>query len=135
MDSLSFPTGTTQVVAGLTSIGLGGINVDDLVKLLPPDRMDPALNIMADVRAYFQVAYKHIADNIPLAIDHELVRGVGRELLPTLYRGLGINGPDGVRISRELAQESLSVAGKREELLKRLERLETASSELVTVGL
>ncbi|KAJ6458250.1 P-loop containing nucleoside triphosphate hydrolase protein [Mycena sanguinolenta] len=129
------PTGITQIIAGLGSMGLGGINVDDLVKLLPPDRMDPALNIMADVRAYFQVAYKRIADNIPLAIDHELVRGVGRELLPTLYRGLGINGPDGVRICRELAQESPSVAGKREELLKRLERLETASRELVTVGL
>ncbi|KAJ6454813.1 hypothetical protein C8R45DRAFT_1082629 [Mycena sanguinolenta] len=150
MDSLSFPTGITQVVAGLTLIGLGGINVDDLVKLLPSDRMDPALNIMADVGSPVliyavcmrilmypctPVAYKRIADNIPLAIDHELVRGVGRELLPTLYRGLGINGPDGVRICRELAQESPSVAGKHEELLKRLERLETASRELVTVGL
>lgn len=70
-----------------------------------------------------------------MAIDHELVRGLERALLPTLYRRLGINGPDGLRICRELAQESPSVAGKREELLKRLERLETASRELVTVGL
>jgi hypothetical protein len=81
------------------------------------------------------VAYKRIADNVPLAIDHELVRGVGRELLPSLHAGLGINGPEGMRICRELAQESPSVAGKREELLKRLERLETASRELVRVGL
>lgn len=76
-----------------------------------------------------------MADNVLAAIDSELVRGVGRELLPTLYRGLGINGPEGLRICRELAQESPSVAGKREELLKRLERLETASRDLVTVGL
>ncbi|KAJ7653846.1 P-loop containing nucleoside triphosphate hydrolase protein [Mycena rosella] len=125
----------TQVLSGLASIGLSGIDAKDLVKLLAPDRMDPALNIMSDVRAYFQVAYKRIADNIPLAIDHELVRGVGHDMLPTLYTGLGINSPEGGRICRELAQESPSVAGKREELLKRLERLETASHELLRVGI
>ncbi|KAJ7779480.1 P-loop containing nucleoside triphosphate hydrolase protein [Mycena maculata] len=128
-------TGIAQVLSSLASVGLSGVHAEDLVKLLSPDRMDPALNIMSDVRAYFQVAYKRIADNIPLAIDRELVRGVGRELLPALYSGLGMNGTDGVRICHELAQESPSVAGKREELLKRLERLETASRELVRVGL
>ncbi|KAJ7886796.1 P-loop containing nucleoside triphosphate hydrolase protein [Mycena olivaceomarginata] len=128
-------TGIAQILSGLAGIGLGTVTAGNLVKLLPPDRFDPALNIMADVRAYFQVAYKRIADNIPLAIDHELVRGVGRDLLPTLYRGLGVNGPEGLRICRELAQESPSVAGKREELIKRLERLETAGRELVRVGL
>ncbi|KAJ7814534.1 P-loop containing nucleoside triphosphate hydrolase protein [Mycena olivaceomarginata] len=135
---VSSPTaypGIAQVLVGLAAVGLNGIDAEDLVKLLPPDRMDPALNIMADVRAYFQVAYKRIADNISLAIDHELVRGVWCDLLPTLYRGLGINGPEGLRICRELAQESPSIAGKREELLKRLERLEIASRELATVGL
>ncbi|KAJ7036791.1 P-loop containing nucleoside triphosphate hydrolase protein [Mycena alexandri] len=129
------PTGIAQVLSTLASIGLNGIHAEDLVKLLPPDQMDPALNIMADVRAYFQVAYKRIADNVPAAIDHELVRGVGRELLPMLYSGLGINGPDGLRICRELAQESPNIAGKREELVKKLERLETASRELMRVGL
>ncbi|KAJ6564726.1 P-loop containing nucleoside triphosphate hydrolase protein [Mycena capillaripes] len=128
-------TGIAQVLGLLSSIGLSGVTANDLVKLLTPDPMDPALNIMADVRAYFQVAYKRIVDNIPRAIDHELIRGVGRELLPTLYGGLGINGPEGLRICRELAQENPSVAGKREEFLKRLERLETANRELVCVGL
>ncbi|KAJ7512921.1 P-loop containing nucleoside triphosphate hydrolase protein [Mycena galericulata] len=128
-------TGVAQVLSGLAAIGLSGVHTEDLVKLLSPDRMDPALIIMSDVRAYFQVAYKRITDNIPAAIDHELVRGMGRDLLPILYSGLGINGPDCLRICREFAQESPSVAGKREELLKRLERLESASRELVRVGL
>ncbi|KAJ7119698.1 P-loop containing nucleoside triphosphate hydrolase protein [Mycena epipterygia] len=131
----SYPTGIAAVLSNLAGIGLSSVTAEDLVKLLPPDRMDPALNIMSDVRAYFQVAYKRIADNVPAAIDHELVRGVGRDILPTLYSGLGINGPEGLRICREFAQESPSVAGKREELLKRLERLESASRELVSVGL
>ncbi|KAJ7889632.1 P-loop containing nucleoside triphosphate hydrolase protein [Mycena leptocephala] len=108
--------GDRTVLSGLAALGL-----NDVAIAARPD--DPALNIMSDVRAYFQVAYKR------------LVRGLGRELLSTLYRGLGVNCPEGLRICRELAQESPNVAGKREELLKRLERLETASRELVTVGL
>ncbi|KAJ7648288.1 P-loop containing nucleoside triphosphate hydrolase protein [Mycena polygramma] len=137
MDQYNRPvlTGIAQVLSGLSAIGLDGVAANDLAKLLPPDRMDPALTVMADVRAYFQVAYKRIADNVPRAIDHELVRGLGRNLLATLYSGLGINGPEGLRICRELAQESPSVAGRREEFLKRLERLESASRELMRVGL
>jgi hypothetical protein len=75
-----------------------------------------------------------VADNVPAAIDHELVRGLGRDMLVTLYSRLGINGPDGMRICQELAQENPSIAGKREELLKKLERMETASRELVRVS-
>ena len=48
------PTGITKVLAGLAEIGMSGIKAEDLPKLLPPDRMEPALTIMADVRAYFQ---------------------------------------------------------------------------------
>jgi hypothetical protein len=50
------PKGIAQVLSGLAAIGLNSVTADDLVKLLPPDRIDPALNIMADVRAYFQGA-------------------------------------------------------------------------------
>ncbi|KAF7326762.1 hypothetical protein MVEN_02595200 [Mycena venus] len=124
-----FHTGIAQALSRLAGVGLSAVTAVDLVKLLPPDRFDPALNMIADAREYFQVAYKRIAVNIPLVIDHELVRGVRRDLLPTLYRGLGVNGPEGLRICRKLAQKSPSVAGKREELLK------TASHELVRVGL
>ena len=116
--------------------------------------MGPALVIMADVRAYFQgksliilfylkwleifsyscccsVAYKRFADNIPLAIDVELVRGVERGILKELYSKLGVNGEDGARICRELAQESPQVSDKRADLRKKLERLEIASSQLL----
>lgn len=48
------PTGIGKVLAGLAEIGMSGVNAHDLAKLLPPDPMEPALNIMADVRAYFQ---------------------------------------------------------------------------------
>lgn len=81
------------------------------------------------------MAYKRFVDNIPLAIDQELLLGLEQDILPTLYSGLGLNGPDGMRICQELTQESPQVAGKREELKKRWERLSAASRELLSIGL
>ena len=40
-----------ETLGSLTRMGLEQAN---LANLLPPDRMDPAIEIMADVRAYFQ---------------------------------------------------------------------------------
>ena len=80
------------------------------------------------------MAYKRFADNIPLAIDVELVRGVERDLLQELYSKLGVNGEDGAGICHELAQESPQVADKRADLLKKLERLEIASAQLLRLG-
>jgi hypothetical protein len=57
------------------------------------------------------VAYKRFADNVPLAI--ELVRGIERSVLSILNAGLGINSADGLKICRELAQESHTVANRR----------------------
>lgn len=127
-------TGMAKVLAGLAELGVVGVKPEDIPKLLPPDKMEPALVIMADVRAYFQVAYKRFVDNVPLAIDHELVRGVERGLLSTLYTSLGVNSEDGTRISKELAQESSGVAHRRAELGKKLERLRIASEELFRIG-
>jgi hypothetical protein len=47
-------TGIAKILSGLAEVGVNGIKADDLSKLLSPDRMEPALVIMADVRAYFQ---------------------------------------------------------------------------------
>ena len=45
-----------KVLSGLAEMGMTGVTEDDLPKLLPADGMEPALAIMADVRAYFQGA-------------------------------------------------------------------------------
>jgi hypothetical protein len=146
------PTGVGKVLAGLAEMGLTQLKAEDIPKLLPPDKMEPALHIMSDVRAYFQgecrpsvllidakgdtpaVAYKRFSDNISLAIDFELVRGVERHLLTALYATLGINGPDGARICKELAQESPHLADRRADLKGKLQRLLSASSELLLVS-
>jgi len=48
------PSGISKVLSGLVDVGLLGIKPEDLPKLIPVDGMEPALSIMADVRAYFQ---------------------------------------------------------------------------------
>ena len=80
------------------------------------------------------VAYKRFTDNVPLAIDSELVRGAEKGMLQLLYTSLKINGEDGLRICQDLAQESPHLADRRSDLLKKLERLENASRELLSLG-
>jgi hypothetical protein len=80
------------------------------------------------------VAYKRFADNVPLAIDLELVRGLVQGIEPALYSGLGISGPDGRRICQDLVREHPGVSSRREELTKKWERLNTANEELVSIG-
>ncbi|KAF5374338.1 hypothetical protein D9758_004674 [Tetrapyrgos nigripes] len=120
----------SEVLAGLVQMGYEGIQLSDLPKLRS-DPMEPALIIMADVRAYFQVAYKRFADNVPLAIDAELVRGLERDIFNTLTSKLGIySESEGSEICQELAQENPQVSDRREELTKKLERMQSASREL-----
>ncbi|KAK0499138.1 P-loop containing nucleoside triphosphate hydrolase protein [Armillaria luteobubalina] len=135
MSTLENPSNDINtILSGLNNVGIHGVHGPDLVKLLPADCMEASLKIMADVRAYFQVAYKRFADNVPLAIDYDLVRGLHRGLLGTLSERLGIYGSNGQAICKEFAQESPQIAGRREELMKKLERLQSASEELLIVG-
>ena len=52
--STSQSTGIAKIMAGLAEIGMSGIKPEELPRLLPSDSMEPALVIMAEVRAYFQ---------------------------------------------------------------------------------
>ncbi|KAG6828831.1 hypothetical protein H0H87_000659 [Tephrocybe sp. NHM501043] len=128
------PTGIAKVLSSLVEMGIFGVKPEALAMLIEPDGMEPALIIMADVRAYFQVAYKRFTDNIPRAIDHELIRGVERNVLIALNTGLGINSDNGDRICKELSQENASIANRREELTKKLERMQSASQQLLQIG-
>ncbi|KAJ7587408.1 P-loop containing nucleoside triphosphate hydrolase protein [Mycena floridula] len=121
----------SNALSALNRLGIQGLKAIDLVKLLPTDSMEPAIDIMAQVRAYFQVAYKRFADNVPLAIDLDLVRGVEKDVLRALQTGLKIYGQNGSEICKELAEESPQVAERRLELAKKLERLREARKELL----
>jgi GTP-binding protein EngB required for normal cell division len=134
VDVFDEPHGISKIMQGLAEVGIHGVKPADLPKILPPDAFEPALDIMADVRAYFQVSYKRFSDNIPLAIDSELVLAVGGEsLMSTIFAGLGLGGSKSHQICRDLAQEHPSTASRREELMKKLDRLTSASQELLSI--
>lgn len=45
-------------LAALADLGYTGLRLEDLGKLNPPDEYETELEVMAEVRAFFQVAYK-----------------------------------------------------------------------------
>lgn len=83
------------------------------------------------------MAYKRFTDIVPRAIDHELVLGLDRDqaLDKFLRNGLGISGHDARARCAELLQEPTQVSRKRDELLRREERLRKAKHELVNINL
>lgn len=119
-----------EAISSLAKLGLHWVDASSLVALLPPDPMGTAIGIMADVRAYFQVAYKRFVDNIPMCIDRILLRGVTVGLEDALFDGLCINGPGGYERCRKLLSEPGDVVERRSELEKRQQRLLLARKEL-----
>ncbi|KAI0782953.1 P-loop containing nucleoside triphosphate hydrolase protein [Abortiporus biennis] len=128
---------TSKALSGVAGIGISGIEPTDLAKLLPADKYEPALHIMAEVRAYFQVAYKRFVDNVPMAIDYELILGLDRDcaLEKAIRAGLGITGPDGHKRCEELLREPAKIRALRDDLEKKRDRLKAAKKELMTLCL
>jgi hypothetical protein len=83
------------------------------------------------------VAYKRFVDNVPNAIDYELLLGINRNrrLETVLYEGLGISGPEAGKRCRELLAEPPQIVARRKELEKRRARLESARKELMDLWL
>lgn len=79
------------------------------------------------------MAYKRFADNVPMALDHELVLGLDndRGLENALLTGLGVTGVDGPRRCKDFLQEPPTVVATRERLQERVRRLEAAKKELM----
>ena len=78
----------------------------------------------------FIVAYKRFTDNVPLVIDCDFVLGVGEDVSSVLQEALKIGDPEGIQICRDLAQQPSDISARREELQKKLSRLDEARKEL-----
>ena len=86
--------------------------------------MIPTLNVL------HVVAFQRFGDNIPLAIDQELVRGLENGLEKALRDGIDFGSPDAVARCQSLLQEPPDVVSRRNELKKKVERLMSARREL-----
>ncbi|KAI0321975.1 P-loop containing nucleoside triphosphate hydrolase protein [Amylostereum chailletii] len=63
-----------HILAALAQVGYPGLVAADLGRLNKPDEYETEMEVMAEVRAYFQVAYKRIIDIVPALIDLKFVK-------------------------------------------------------------
>jgi hypothetical protein len=128
-------TPEAKALRALAEAGYAGLHVSDLARLLPPDSFEEELVVMADVRAYYHVAYKRIIDHIPFTIEHALHHALAKQLSQSLLTSLltgPASGPNFPERMKELVSEDASIAQKRLMLSTRKERLLNIRRRLMT---
>ncbi|KAJ7593810.1 P-loop containing nucleoside triphosphate hydrolase protein [Mycena floridula] len=119
-------------LAALAKIGYSGLTADDLPKLLPPDEYETEIHVMAEVRGYFQVAYKRIIDIVPSAIDYKFVRCVSAELQSFLIKKFALGTAEANEKCQTYLIEDPDLVDRRNELLAKQKRLLKVQFELAT---
>ncbi|KAG2044019.1 hypothetical protein BDR03DRAFT_996026 [Suillus americanus] len=133
-------TPEAKALRALAEAGYANIGISDLARLLPPDSFLEELVVMADVRAYYHVAYKaslRIIDHIPLTIEHALHHALAEQLSQSLLTSLltdVASGPNFSERMNELVSEDASIAQKRASLSTRKQRLSDIRRRLMTFG-
>ncbi|KAG2066550.1 hypothetical protein BDR04DRAFT_1129964 [Suillus decipiens] len=130
-------TPEAKALRALAEAGYAGLRISDLARLLPPDSFEEELVVMADVRAYYHVAYKRIIDHIPFTIEHALHHALAKHLSQSLLTSLLTDAASGSNFSermKELVSEDASIAQKRLMLSTRKERLLNIRRRLMTFG-
>ncbi|KIM31799.1 hypothetical protein M408DRAFT_327224 [Serendipita vermifera MAFF 305830] len=113
--------------------GLGDITRESLIKALPTDESEDAIEVMSEVCAYYEVAFRRFIDNIPMIIDLELLKGFERTLNEALFRGLGLGDNIQTRCASFL-EEDPYITRSREILQGHLERLTSAFTNLHSIS-
>ncbi|KAJ7590319.1 P-loop containing nucleoside triphosphate hydrolase protein [Mycena floridula] len=121
-----------EALAALAKIGYAGLTADDLPKLLPPDENETEIHVMAEVRGYFQVAYKRIIDMSPSAIDYKFVKCVSEELQSFLIKKFALGTAEANEKCQTFLMEDPDLVDKRNELLAKQKRLLKVQYELAT---
>ncbi|KAJ6558304.1 P-loop containing nucleoside triphosphate hydrolase protein [Mycena capillaripes] len=80
------------------------------------------LTLMANVRAYWQIAYQRTIDYVPLLIEHEFNQRLTARLQEMLFENL-LEGPDVGAKMQELLTEDPAIAAKRGLLERQIARL------------
>ncbi|KAJ7776193.1 P-loop containing nucleoside triphosphate hydrolase protein [Mycena metata] len=87
------------------------------------------LALMANVRAYWQIAYQRIIDYVPLAVEHEFSQRLANRLQEVLFADL-LQGPDVSARMQELLIEEPTISARRTLLKSRIARLEEIKLKL-----
>lgn len=84
---------------------------------------------MAYTYGYWKVAYKRIIDDVPRAIEQDIVKRLTPGLLEILYATTGVNNED-ESVATQLLTEDPETAAERERLKEKIASLETALDAL-----
>ncbi|KAL7276404.1 hypothetical protein RUND412_000609 [Rhizina undulata] len=106
------------------------------VGMLKEDMLDPyrkEINVLAQVRAYNEIAQKRFVDNVYMSIQGEWVAKCHGEILKILQRELGLGEPDADEKCRELLVEDPQKELRRKQLLRKKEQLIRAMDEVYEV--
>jgi len=124
--------GALQVIVGelRKQVGYEHVKINDLSRLQPPNEALVAIEIMAEARAYFQVAYRRVSDNVALQIDRTLIREFGQCLRSELLERLGIFTEDGRDACARWMAEDPVATERRKDLSARKTVLSAAMRKL-----
>ncbi|KAF8064448.1 P-loop containing nucleoside triphosphate hydrolase protein, partial [Lyophyllum atratum] len=124
-----------EVLAALSAVLGHPVTAEDLTRLKPPDKYESEMNVMAEVRGYFQIAYKRIIDNVPSLIDCLFVKATADDMQSSLITKFALGTADATdRCGMYLAENPLVVV-TRKELSARKKRLEEVKQALHSFGL
>ncbi|PCH34568.1 hypothetical protein WOLCODRAFT_145375 [Wolfiporia cocos MD-104 SS10] len=94
------------------------------------DGYEDELMVMADVRAYFQVAYKRIIDHVPMTIQRDLCQLAADGIQKSLVTNLRLTDSDSSQKLNDLLAEDPVVMANRERLAKNKKQLESIKAKL-----
>ncbi|KZS95234.1 hypothetical protein SISNIDRAFT_543513 [Sistotremastrum niveocremeum HHB9708] len=136
-DVSDYPDAFEEVLSNLRHLGIA-LSREDLERMqgkrihtTPLPESSPALEIMAEVRAYFQVAYKRFVDEAPLHIDKNFVRKFSELIEGHLIDGLQLTQDGAHARCANWLSEAPHVIKRREELHAWKHALESAQEKLI----
>ncbi|KAG8813760.1 hypothetical protein FRC17_001438, partial [Serendipita sp. 399] len=94
---------------------------------------EAAMEIMADVFAYYHVAFKRYVDRISQIIDTNLLKGLIQMIDDTLFAGLSSGGQDMRELAGNYLKDDPQVEKNRKALIQDLKRFEGARSALESI--
>ncbi|KIJ68612.1 hypothetical protein HYDPIDRAFT_106826 [Hydnomerulius pinastri MD-312] len=123
-----------EVLAGLANLGITGLTREDLAKLIPQDEYTTEMIVMAEVRGYFQIAYKRVIDNIPSLVDLLFVKAISKDLQSCLISKLAI-GTSSPNHLAEYLEEDPQISAQREKMATQMHMLKEVDTELHRFGI
>ncbi|KAI0041017.1 hypothetical protein FA95DRAFT_1611344 [Auriscalpium vulgare] len=134
LPAMKDPARLAKLLAELAEFGFSDLRGEDLKRLAKPDEYDTEMKVMAEVRSYFQVAYKRIIDYIPVTIDNKFLKGMAADIRTHLLEQLKLSAPDAAERCTRYLSEDPSVSALREELITRKATLEDVKDALDSFG-